>query len=558
MGSRIVKKKLLILIALFFTGLFLRVYISNLGYNFDFGSWQIVGDLVNQGKNIYQETTRYSYGPIWFLILGLFKKISLLFENDYFAFRFLIILTLTISDFLMSLLVYRFFGSFAFFFIFFNPNLIYTSGFHNQFDTLAIFFGLLALITIEKKRERLIGYLLLGLSLTIKHIFLFFPLWLIIRTKNKKQFLHSIVPYLIFVSSFLPFINSKETFVVILNNVFLNKRDLLYPFLQNTSLTTPIILFIVLLFFGLLFQKERISFSGFYYLLIFTGSLVNSGIQYLSIPLTGFLFFPLMGLFYTLVAAFYLYFHLFNPNLILIICFNLCWLVIITKKINFLSKLMNRLISFLLVVGLVFSFKFFIKYSKEYFFYFKNNFYFLTIYKSPLKLFKNENFKTSFNRNNTIIGNSIIKENNLGLIYIPYFLDNQPEDFFEKNYQIEVKFFINDCLYHQEKRSIGNALTENGIIFGMPMLKEGKNKNYKIILKNDLPTGQKYFYLGKQIPYQEIYFIERKQFSSIKFFLNFIKDKAYFLFYDKKSVNYFMSLYFYLWLVFLLINLKKR
>ncbi len=533
---------------LFFTGLFIRIYISNLGYNFDFGSWQIVGNLVNQGKNVYQETTRYSYGPLWFLILGLFKKISLLFENDYFAFRCLIILTLTISDFLVSLLVSRFFGSLAFFFIFFNPILIYTSGFHNQFDTLAIFFGLLALITIEKKREKIVGYLLLGLSLIIKHIFLFFPLWLIIRTKNKKQFLYSLVPYLIFISSFLPFINSKETFGAILNNVFLNKRDLLYPFLQNTSLTTPIILFIVLWIFGWVFKKEKIFYSGLYYLLIFTGSLVNSGAQYLSIPLIGFLFFPLMGLFYTLVAAFYLYFHLFNLNLILIICFNLCWLVIITKKIIFLSKLMNRLISFLLVVSLIFSFKFFIKYTKEYFFYFKNNFYFLTIYRSPLKLFKKENFETSFDRNNTIIGNSIIKENNLGLIYIPYFLDNQPEDFFEKNYQIEVKFFINDRLYHQEKRSIGNALTENGIIFGMPVLKEGKNKNYKIILKNNLPTGKKYFYLGKQIPYQEIYFIEKKQLSSPQFFINFIEDKAYFLFYDKKSVNYLIFWYFYIWL----------
>ncbi len=312
MSSRIVKKKLLILITLFFTGLFLRVYISNLGYNFDFGLWQIVGDLVSQGKNVYRETTRYSYGSIWFLILGLFKKISLFFENDYFAFRFLVILTLTISNFLMSLLVYRFFGSFAFFFIFFNPILIYTTGFHNQFDTLAIFFGLLALITIEKKREKLVGYLLLGLSLTIKHIFLFFPLWLIIRTKNKKQFLYSLVPYLVFICSFLPFVNSKETYVAILNNVFLNKRDLLYPFLKNISLTTPIIIFIVLWIFGWVFKKEKIFHSGLYYLLIFTGSLVNSGVLYLSIPLIGFLFFPLLGLFYTLVAAFYLYFHVFN------------------------------------------------------------------------------------------------------------------------------------------------------------------------------------------------------------------------------------------------------
>ncbi len=225
---------------------------------------------------------------------------------------------------------------------------------------------------------------------------------------------------------------------------------------------------------------------------------------------------------------------------------------------GFLSKLINRLISFLLVVGLVFSFKFFIKYTKEYFFYFKNNFYFLTIYKSPLKLFKKENFETSFDRNKTIIGNSIIKENNLGLIYIPYFLDNQPEDFFEKNYQIEVKFFINDRLYHKEKRPIGNGLTENGIIFGMPVLKEGKNKNYKIVLKNNLPTNQKYFYLGKHLPYQEIYFIEKKQLLSFNFFINFVKYKIWFSFYDKKSVSYLMILYFYLWLIIFLIIKKSN
>ena len=56
----------LVIIAL---GLDLRMGAAVLGHNFDIESWYIVADIMRHGGNVYAETGRYNYGPVWFFIL---------------------------------------------------------------------------------------------------------------------------------------------------------------------------------------------------------------------------------------------------------------------------------------------------------------------------------------------------------------------------------------------------------------------------------------------------------------------------------------------------------
>ena len=53
-----------------------RVGLSQVGLNFDFESYEIVADIVRQGKTVYAETGRYNYGPLWFYVLAGLKALS--------------------------------------------------------------------------------------------------------------------------------------------------------------------------------------------------------------------------------------------------------------------------------------------------------------------------------------------------------------------------------------------------------------------------------------------------------------------------------------------------
>ncbi|CAM8376021.1 hypothetical protein MCEMHM7_00896 [Candidatus Methylopumilus planktonicus] len=50
-------------------GLGIRLFCASRGYNWDVDSYRVVADIVARGGNVYQETGRYNYGPIWFYIL---------------------------------------------------------------------------------------------------------------------------------------------------------------------------------------------------------------------------------------------------------------------------------------------------------------------------------------------------------------------------------------------------------------------------------------------------------------------------------------------------------
>lgn len=57
-------------------GIMARFFVMQLGHNYDFESYMIVGDIVSKGGNVYAETYRYNYGFVFFFIQGLGYKLS--------------------------------------------------------------------------------------------------------------------------------------------------------------------------------------------------------------------------------------------------------------------------------------------------------------------------------------------------------------------------------------------------------------------------------------------------------------------------------------------------
>lgn len=217
-----------LLVLLLSIGVVLRFLIASIGFNFDMQSYEIVAKIVSNGGNVYNETTRYNYGPIWFILLGIAYKISSVFPDQFLAFRFLIVGTLTLVDIGICLLLVKRYSLKVGVLFFLCPISIIITGYYSQFDNFSFLLGFIAVLLLERSRkEKIDTYLiasacLLGLSLMLKHIFFLFPVWLFISQKKitKKTFI-LVVPLLIFGIGFLPFL--VEGFQGIKNNVFLYK-----------------------------------------------------------------------------------------------------------------------------------------------------------------------------------------------------------------------------------------------------------------------------------------------------------------------------------------------
>ena len=93
------KKEHVILIGLLCLGVMLRYIVMVLGHNFDFDSYCIVGEISGNLRNVYAETSRYNYAPIFLMIQGLLYRISQIKPDDWILiYRVLIVTVLTIAD----------------------------------------------------------------------------------------------------------------------------------------------------------------------------------------------------------------------------------------------------------------------------------------------------------------------------------------------------------------------------------------------------------------------------------------------------------------------------
>ena len=288
------KKNTIISIILFaIIGLGLRISVSNYGYNHDFIHHQKNMEFLKYGESFYAYG-KYNYTPLWVNLLLFLDTVSLPFINYQPSFRIKLVLLLSLVDFLIFILLCRNYSIRTGLLFFLNPISIFITGFHNQFDNIAILLAFVAILIYEKYKnnyELLISLIIFGLSICAKHVLIFFPIWLAFKEKLfTKKIIIILVPYLIFFLSFVNYV--PEDLNPIIKYVFQYKASNNGPFWKIFTpqiiyiyIDQKILFFIVLIIIGLFFKKKSLRNIFYYYLILIV--ILSSGManQYLAIPL---------------------------------------------------------------------------------------------------------------------------------------------------------------------------------------------------------------------------------------------------------------------------------
>jgi hypothetical protein len=295
----------LVLVAAFI----LRMLIASLGYNYDIESFEIVADIVLNGDTVYAATTRYNYGPIWAYLLAALRQMQLWtgaqgIEN----FHLWVAGFLSLIDLATAELLRKNIGRTSALFLLFNPVSLALTGYHSQMEMLAIFWAWLGWLYLKKDPQKNLipAAIFMGISLIQKHIFLFFPIWLLFdkNLKLKQRIFISMMIYSIFILGFLPFLWEAESRNGIILNVFgYNSAEgaslipLIFRFVfgkENLELflaSIPVLkgykfIFILLICIaGIVSVKKRTEDYFYLYLLLFLGLSSAFANQYLAIPL---------------------------------------------------------------------------------------------------------------------------------------------------------------------------------------------------------------------------------------------------------------------------------
>ena len=315
-------------------GIILRFWAMAYGSNYDFESYCIVGDLVTRFQNVYASTERYNYGPIFFYIQGFLYFLSNHISNDPIqTYRVLIVSLLTLTDLGITFFIASKYNIKTALLFFLNPISIIITGYHNQFDNMAILIGLLALLYYnedEKFSKKDIAFVcLLSLSLIVKHILFILPAFLLFNKylPLKKKIVYSFIPPIIIILSFVPFaLEIRASFEGIMIHVFFyksSKNSPLLGFLFNilgidTGYIHVLLYMLIMLGFSILLRKVEFKKQFYFYLILmvaFSSAIAN---QYLIIPLAALYIFELKGfrIFYLLWNLIFLFLNSDELNLI--------------------------------------------------------------------------------------------------------------------------------------------------------------------------------------------------------------------------------------------------
>lgn len=187
---------------------FVKVLATRYGPTFDYESYEIVAGIANAGGNVYAETSRYNYGPLWFLLLGFLRSA---FGG---GFRMAIVALLSLADAGIAALLWRTRRHFAAALFLLSLVSVYVTAVHNQFDNAAVALALGGLALMDaggaggriRRWPHWAGVVLLGVSVTLKHVFVFFPVWLLFAKGNwRTRICSAALPLVLFGASFLPY-----------------------------------------------------------------------------------------------------------------------------------------------------------------------------------------------------------------------------------------------------------------------------------------------------------------------------------------------------------------
>ncbi len=209
------KRLALLILAALLVGLLGRFYlILNYVGDYDYYSFDIVAGIMLRGGNIYAETARYNYSPVWaYVLLGL-THVTTTFHVPY---QVVIRTFLTTVDLAIAVLVGyiasvivpgRGWLSFAAYWA--NPVTILLTGYHGQFENLAMLplVGAVALVSRPKADTPETAIWALGtLALLVKQISVFAVWMLFVYTfRGRRSFLAMGLSGVVFLASFLPFL----------------------------------------------------------------------------------------------------------------------------------------------------------------------------------------------------------------------------------------------------------------------------------------------------------------------------------------------------------------
>lgn len=310
-----------------------RIWLSQLGHNFDLESYEIVADIVLRGDSVYGHTERYNYGPVWAYMLAGIKYLSALAGYSQQTFHLFIVLILSMAELMFYRLLYqKYRNNLMILMLLFNPVSLIIIGHHSQFDILAIALAFAATLQLEKKRL-INAVILLGLSYCTKHIMVFFPLFLMFdkSLSIRNRLIILTVPAALFAISFLPFyadiagiqknvlayqFNNNQTF---LKQIF----DLLIPgFIIKMGIFKILPLFqgykflwlAIFPLIGYMITKYKAEERFFIYLLCIVASSLAISEQYFLIPLSAVAFYRkyLFAWLYLAASSYFILFVSFN------------------------------------------------------------------------------------------------------------------------------------------------------------------------------------------------------------------------------------------------------
>jgi hypothetical protein len=190
----------------------IRLYLAWAYYgNFDQQSYEIVQGIMRSGGNVYAETSRYNYSPVWAYVLAwLGAAGSVVHWPDHATIRTF----LTLVDVITAMVLLRLGGISASLAFVLNPVSILITGYHGQFDGMAV----LALLLATSSSNALRSGALAVLAVLVKHIVLPLVLFIHPTAPLLRRLIVAAIALLALVVSVLPFAGGGA--IGIARNVF--------------------------------------------------------------------------------------------------------------------------------------------------------------------------------------------------------------------------------------------------------------------------------------------------------------------------------------------------
>jgi hypothetical protein len=188
-------------------------FLAALPSNYDMVSWKIVANILERGGNVYHETSRYNYSPLWGCLLVALDVLGRAVRLPLYRMVSLFLLGVDLASAVLLRAIAlerghsRARAGLAALLFFANPVSVIVSSYQGAFDNLSILFLLLALLFAFRRYEASGGIVgALSVSLLAKHITWFHPVLFAWRSGRRRALLATaLVPYAVFLLSFVPF-----------------------------------------------------------------------------------------------------------------------------------------------------------------------------------------------------------------------------------------------------------------------------------------------------------------------------------------------------------------